>query len=233
MKILMKKTVLIALLALVFVACQQTDRTEEAVRQSVERMMLSNSDTIFTAEMRAIQKVAEGIHYDGYYFMEFDWTTGVFDACSENAGPTIVEVRPLDSIHSQVDMRYVDEGCYDIQYVLHLLREDGQWRIDDVTFETGNTLRGDCEAFCKEVNELYCSEPADEIVAFLLEEEPWEETYTDPGTIFYNNPQRIHEYAEELRNCLKLFSLNPGYTEEYGQQVEAMIERIESHCDSH
>lgn len=130
-------------------------------------------------------------------------------------------------------MRYVDEGCYDIQYVLHLLREDGQWRIDDVTFETGNTLKGDCEAFCKDVVEMYWMNPADEIVAFLLEEEPLEESYTDPATIFYNNPQRIHEYAEELRNCNKLFSLNPNYTEEYGQQIEAMIKRIESHCDSH
>ena len=113
------------------------------------------------------------------------------------------------------------------QFEETILKRYARWNGDNSIFEC-SLLQNIVE------NQVLFYEMTDEeIVAFLLDEEPWEESYTDPATIFYNNPQRIREYAEELRNCHKLFSLNPGYTEEYGQQIEAMIERIESHCDSH
>ena len=32
-----------------------------------------------------------------------------------------------------------------------------------------------------------------------------------------------------LRNCHELFKQNPGYTEEYGKQIDEMIERISEH----
>ena len=62
-----------------------------------------------------------------------------------------------------------------------------------------------------------------------MNEEPLEEHYTDPECIYYNNPSAISQLIEEIKNCHELFRENPEYTEEYGKQIESMIERIAAH----
>ena len=241
----MKKLLLfsLAVVAMMAVSCQNAGNggqettkednqpTEAAVKQAVEQMMLMNvdkdADKILTAEMHALQQQAFGVHYEGDYFMGFQWNTGVLDVCSENAETTIEGVKLVDSLHAEVDMRYLDEGCYDETYVLHLLNEGGQWKIDDVDYQVG-TLREECKAFQEEVADLYATRPVEEVLACLLGEEPTEENYSDPASIYYNNPEALKELADILGNCLELFKKNPGYTDEMGQQVEAMIGRIKA-----
>ena len=167
--------------------------------------------------MHALQQQALGVHYEGDYFMGFQWNTGVLDACSENAETTIEGVKVIDSLHADVDMRYLDEGCYDETYTLHLLNEGGQWKIDDVDYQVG-TLREECKAFQEEVADLYATRPVEEVLACLLGEEPTEENYSDPASIYYNNPEALKELADIMGNCLELFKKNPGYTDEMGQQ---------------
>lgn len=210
---------------------EDNQQIEAAVKQAVEQMMLvdvdKDTDKILTAEMNALQQQALGVNYEGDYFMGFQWNTGVLDACSENANATIEGVKVVDSLHADVDMRYLDEGCYDESYTLHLLNEGGQWKIDDVDYQVG-TLREECKAFQKEVADLFATRPADEVLAYLLGEEPTEENYTDPATIYYNNPDAIQDLVARMGNCLELFKKNPDYTDEMGQQVEAMIDRIKA-----
>lgn len=241
----MKKSLLfsLAVLAMMAMSCQNAGNggqettkednqpTEAAVKQAVEQMMLidvdKDADKILTAEMHALQQQALGVHYEGDYFMGFQWNTGVLDACSENAETTIEGVKVIDSLHADVDMRYLDEGCYDETYTLHLLNEGGQWKIDDVDYQVG-TLREECKAFQEEVADLYATRPVEEVLACLLGEEPTEENYSDPASIYYNNPEALKELADIMGNCLELFKKNPGYTDEMGQQVEAMIGRIKA-----
>lgn len=230
---------MIAVLALMAISCQNSNKGDKAsvseetlVLQCVERMMVSDVDQILSEDMLALQNRAKSVHYDGYYYWGFEWNTGVFDVCSEDADAKIEGVHLRDSLHCDVDIRYVDEGCYDIPYTLNLLKEQGQWKIDEVVYHDGqdsHTLRGDCEAFYEDVAEMYATNPANEVMDFLLGEEPTEESYTEPGTIFFNNPQAVKSYADELRNCLELFKNNPDYTDEMGQRIEAMIAHIEGH----
>ena len=241
----MKKLLLflLAFLALMAMSCQNTgnggqktakednQQVEAAVKQAVERMMLmdvdKDMDKMLTAEMCAIQQQTLGVNYEGDYFMGFQWDTGIFDVCSENADATIEGVKVIDSLHADVEMRYFDEGCYDEPYTLHLLNEGGQWKIDDVDYQVG-TLREQCVTFQEEVAKLFATRPADEVMAYLLGEEPTEENYSDPGTIYYNNPAAVKKLIDNLGNCLELFKKNQGYTDEMGQQVEAMIGRIKA-----
>lgn len=207
--------------------------TEASVKEAVEQLMLldvdEDADEILTAEMFAIQQQALGVHFEGDYFMGFQWNTGVMDACSESIETRIEAVKVLDSLHSDVAMRYVDEGCYDEPYTLHLLNEDGVWKIDDADYlET--TLREQCKLFYDEVAEWYRTTSPEDVMDAFMAEEPSEESYTDPNTIYFNNPKAVKKLVSEIRNNLELFKQNSSYTEDLGSQIEEMISRIETHC---
>lgn len=231
----MKRALLVLVSLVIMASCSNVgdkakDTEEDVIKQRVEEMMLLDADQILTPDLLAIQQHAQSVHFEGDYFFGFEWNTGVFDVCSEPE-LTITGVKPIDSLHCDVNMRYLDEGCYDFSYTLNLLKEKGQWMIDNVTYNEGiyANLRVECEAFYEDVAELYREASADEIMEYLLGEEPSEENYTDPGTIYYNNPQAVKNLVDDLRNCLELFKKNPDYQDEMGQQVEAMIARIETH----
>ena len=64
---------------------------------------------------------------------------------------------------------------------------------------------------------------------FFAGEEPVESSYTDPECIYYNNPEAVKGLVENIKKCQELFKQNPGYTEEMGKQIDAMIERISAH----
>ena len=235
----------LAIVAMVAMSCQnsgnvsqktatkENQQIEASVKQSVEQMMLmdvdKDADRILTAEMFSIQQQTQGVHFEGDYFMGFQWNTGVLDACSENIETRIEAVKVIDSLHSDVAMRYVDEGCYDEPYTLHLLKENGQWKIDDVDFQV-STLREQCKLFYEEVAEWYRTESPETIMEFFMTEEPLEENYTNPNTVYCNNPKAVKTFIGEIRNNHELFKMNPGYTEEMGKQIEVMISRIEAHC---
>ena len=224
------------MLAAMAISCQHTGKekalkiNEDEIRQRVEEMMQLDDEQILTVDMLAIQQHAESVHFEGAYCFGFEWNTGVLDACSE---PTlsIEGVKPVDSLHCDVDMRYVDEGCYDFSYTLNLLKEKGQWRIDNVTYEEGiyANLRVECEAFYEDVAELYRVTDAEEVMANLLSEEPDSWCYISPSCIYYEDPEALQGLIEEIKNCHELFKQNPGYTEEYGTQIDAMIDRIAEH----
>ena len=233
----MKKSLfaLVVLLAMMASACQHTGKNtpkvnEEEIRQRVEEMMLLDNDQILTAEMLAIQQHAMSVHFEGAYCFGFEWDTGVFDACSE---PTldITEIKPVDSVHCDVGIHYLDEGCYDFHYTLNLLKEKGQWLIDNVTYDEGiyADLRAEFDAFYEDVAELYRVVDAEEIMENLLNEEPEPWCYTTPSCLYFDDPEALQGLIEEIKNCHELFKQNPGYTEEYGQQIDEMIERIAEH----
>lgn len=241
----MKKTLfaVIACLALMATACQNTGKgdkeaaskeVEAQVKQRVEQMMQMHeyydADKLLTADLLALQQKAQGVHFWAVFFPGFQWDLGVMDACSEKQEVKIEGIKPIDSLHCDVAMRYVDEGCYDDPYTLKLLKENGEWKIDDVFYNDGeNTLRDDCKLFYEDVVDSYRTTSPKEIMEFFMYEEPLEENYTDPESIYYNNPSAISQLIEELKNCHELFRENPEYTEEYGKQIDAMLERIASH----
>lgn len=238
------KIAVIACLAVMAISCDNTGKktpavpeyqTEAFVRQRVEQMMQMNDyfdmEKLLSTDMLALQKLAQGVHFYGDFCRGFSWNTGILDACSDNQTVSIVGVKPIDSLHCDVDMRYVDEGCYDEPYTLHLLWENGQWMIDDMNYgdEMSATLREDCKEFYTDMEDLYRTTPAEEIMAALKEEEPVEELYTDPACLYYNNPDAVRELIDDIKNCHELFKANPEYTEDYGKQIDAMIERIATH----
>ena len=243
----MKKSFLFsfAVLAMMAMSCQNagnggkevTDEdhqpTEASVKEAVEQLMLidvdKDADKTLTTEMFSIQQKTQGVHFEGDYFMGFQWNTGVLDACSENIETRIEAVKVIDSLHSDVAMRYVDEGCYDEPYTLHLLKEDGMWKIDDADY-VETTLREQCELFYEEVAEWYRTSSPEDVMDAFMAEEPSEESYTDPNTIYCNNPKEVKKLVAEIRNNLELFKQNPSYTEDLGSQIEEMISRIETHC---
>lgn len=240
----MKKTLFatIAFLAVMAISCQNTGNgnneqplkeNEELIRQRVEQMMQMNADNdadkLLTADMFALQTKAQSVHFCADICFGFQWDLGVFDVCSQKPEVLIEGIKPIDSLHCDVAMRYVDSSCYNYPYTLKLLKENGEWRIDDVVYKEGNTLREDCKSFYEYMLETYRTTNPKEIMEYMVQEEPMEENYTDPATIFYNNPDAIRDLIEEIKNCHELFKQNPGYTEEYGKQIEAMIERIASH----
>lgn len=238
------KVAVIACVAVMAIGCDNASKkkpavpeyqTEAFVKQRVEQMMQLNEyfdmDQLLSDDLLALQKKAQGVHYYADFCRGFSWNTGVMDACSDNISVSITGVRPVDSLHCDVDMRYVDEGCYDEPYTLHLLWENGQWKIDDVNYgdEMSATLREDCKDFYSNMVEVYTTRPAAEIMEEMKEEEPLEEVYNDPACIFYNNPESLKEFIEEIRNCHDLFKQNPEYTEDYGKQIDEMIARIAAH----
>jgi len=244
-----KLLAIFAFIALLASACQNNSggntttekladnhQTEAFIRKTVEQMMEKPTDQIMTDFIYNLQQNASSVSYEAEFFFGFEWNGGVFDVCSENAGVRIDSIRVTDSTHSFVDMRWFDEPCYDIPYTLQLLWEDGQWKINEVEYhedvvggDDANTLSGRCRDFYQNIAQYYSEKPADEIMAYLLTEEPSEESYTKPGTIYYNNPKEISKQIERIRNCHQLFKQNPNYTESYGEQINAIIARIEQH----
>jgi len=256
----MKKAMLFSLvvLAMMVLSCQnagnktetvdnattteQDYQSEAYIKQSIEEMMQMDlgysTSSLLSAEMAASQEHACNVFYEGDYFFGFAWNTGLLDACGEVAEPEakIVDVKVTDATHSMVDMRWVDEPCYDLPYTLQLVWEDGQWKIDDVVYyeeyegmdERWNTLRGRCDAFYESMLEQYTTQPADEINAFLLSNQPEEAYYTD-SDYAVSNAQYLQKEIERLKSCHELFKQNQGYTEEMGRQIDAMIAGMESH----
>ena len=229
------------ILAVIFMGCQNKGNEEKArkeaeaqVKQRVEQMMCMHeyydADKLLTNDLYALQTQAQGVHFWYVFFQGFQWDLGVMDVCSENQEVNIEGVKLIDSLHCDVAMRYVDEGCYNDPYTLKLLKEDGEWKIDDVIYNEGeNTLRDDCKTFYEDVVESYSTESCDEVMEFLLSEEPSEENYTDPESVYFEDPDAILQLIDEIKNCHELFKQNPDYTEEYGKQIDAMLERIAAH----
>lgn len=237
----MKKVLIaaFAFLAVVAVSCQNTGNGgkeqasqekeyENQIKQRVEQMMqmheLFDADKILTTDLLALQEKAQSVHFWANFFPGFQWDLAVQDACSENRGAKVEGVTPVDSLHCDVAMRYVDSTCYDTPYTLKLLKENGEWRIDDVLFNE-SSLREDCKDFYEDVVNTYSTEAPEEIMEFLLGEEPNEDYYASADC----TSDDLRGTIENIMNFHELFKQNPGYTEEYGKQIEAMIERISAH----
>ena len=247
----MKKTLVavVAFLTVMAMACQNTDNggkeaaskenktastidNEAQIRQRVEQMMqmheLFDADKILTADLYALQEKAQSVHFWANFFPGFQWDLAVQDACSDNRGAKIEGVKLVDAQHCDVAMRYVDSTCYDAPYTLKLFKENGEWRIDDVLFNE-TSLREDCKDFYEDVVNTYSTEDPNEIMEFFMGEEPTEANYTDPGCIYSDNPDALRSLIKDIKNYHELFKKNPGYTEEMGKQINAMIERIAKH----
>ena len=243
----MKKTLFaaVAFLAVMAMACQNngngskedaSKEKEAQIKQRVEQMIAMNeyydADKILTADLYALQTKAQSIHFWADFFPGFQWDLAVQDACSEHREAKIEGINPIDSLHCEVAMRYVDSTCYNMPYTLKLLMENGEWKIDDVTYNEGeNTLREDCKDFYEGMVDTYRTEDPKEIMEFFGQEEPIESNYTDPECIYYNNPQSLKELIQTIKDCQELFKQNPGYTEEHEKQINAMIERISAHIE--
>ncbi len=239
----MKKTLFAVVVLLTVMACQHTGKggkdkaskeMETQIKQRVEQMIqmhdVFDADKILTSDLYALQSMAQSVHFWADFCWGFQWDLGTMDVCSEKPEVNIEGVKLIDSLHCDVDMRYVDKGCYDDPYTLHLLKENGEWRIDDVTYADGeSTLRDDLKMFYEDMEETYRTTDPEEVMEFFLQEEPLEENYADPDCIYYKNPEAIYNLMHELKQCHQLFMQNPGYTAEYGEQIDAMIRRIGSH----
>ena len=237
----MKKVLIaaFAFLAVIAMSCQNTGNggkeqaskekeNEAQIKQRVEQMMqmheLFDADKILTTELYDLQTKAQSVHFWANFFPGFQWDLAVQDACSENRSAVIEGVTPVDSLHCDVAMRYVDSTCYEAPYTLKLLKEKGEWRIDDVIFNE-TSLREDCVTFYEDVIETYKTEAPEDIMEFLMSEEPDEDYYASPDC----TPDDLRSLIEDIKNFHGLFMQNPKYTEEYGKQIDAMIGRIESH----
>ena len=239
----MKKTLLavIAILAVMTMGCQNkggkdnaSKEIETQVRQRVEQMIQMHeyfdADKILSSDLLALQNFAQGVHIWYVFFPGFQWDLGTMDACSEKQEVNIEGIKPVDSLHCDVAMRYVDEGCYDDPYTLKLVMENGEWKIDDVIYNEGeNSLRDDCKLFYEDVANEYRTSDPEEIMEFLMTEEPAEDNYTDPECIYYDNPDAIWQLIDEIKSCHELFKQNPEYKEDYGKKIDEMLERIASH----
>ena len=240
----MKKTVFaaIAFLAVMAMSCQNTDNGdkekaakefEAQIKQRIEQMIQLNeyyyADKLLTADMFALQEKAQGVHFWADFCPGFQWDLGIMDGCSANQEKRIEGIKPIDSLHCNVDMRYVDSTCYNEPYTLNLLKENGEWKIDNVTYNEGvNNLREDCKDFYEDMVDNYSTNSPEEIMEFLSQEEPTEANYTDPECIF-SNPDELKHLIEGIKTCQELFKQNPGYTEEHEKQINEMIERISAH----
>ena len=238
----MKKTLFaaVAFLAVMAMACQNTGNetnsketaVETQIKQRVEQMMkmseVDDADKMLTAELLALQEKAQSIHFWANIFPGFQWDLAVQDACSENRYAKVEGVTPVDAQHCDVAMRYIDSTCYTYPYTLKLINENGQWKIDDVLYNE-SSMRQDCKDFYEDMVEVYATDSPEEIMEFLLGEEPTEANYTDPECLYYNNPEALRHLVETIKTGQALFEKNPGYTEEYGKQLAAMIERIQNH----
>ncbi len=244
----MKKSLFAAIffLAVMAMACQNSgkgnsepaskekENEEEVIKQRVEQMTKMNADDdadkLLTADMFALQSKAQSVHYYADICYGFQWDLGMQDACSDNRGAVVEGVKLVDSLHCDVAMHYVDSTCYESNYTLKLLKENGEWRIDDVVYNAGhNTLREDCKDFYAYMVDAFATDDPKEIMEFIMGEEPLESHYTDPEFVYYNNPESLKDLIEDIKNLQEIFKKNPGYTEEYGKQIDEMIKRISSH----
>ena len=243
--ITMKKTAFaaIAFLAMMAMSCQNTgnggneiaskeNEKETQIKQRVEQMMkmseVDDADKMLSTELYALQTKAQSVHLWADIFSGFQWDLAVQDACSENRSAKIEGVKPVDAQHCDVAMRYVDSTCYTFPYTLKLINENGEWKIDDVLYNE-SSLRDDCKDFYEDMVDVYTTDSPDEIMEFLLGEEPSEDNYTDPECLYYNNPAAVKGLIQSIKACQELFKQNPGYTEEHEKQINAMIERISAH----
>ena len=125
----MKKTLFatVAFLAVMAMACQNTGNggnetaskekeNEAQIKQRVEQMMkmseVNDADKMLTSELLALQEKAQSVHFWASFCPGFQWDLAVQDACSENRGAKIEGVKPVDSLHCDVAMRYFDSTCY-------------------------------------------------------------------------------------------------------------------------
>lgn len=240
--------ILWAMMAATAVVCQASNSqstpavahdTQAAIRQRVEQMKTveyQNQDQILTkglqdelARVHSIFNINEDDIYVG-----FEWAPGVMDVCGEKEPEAkIVKVNVVDKTHADVEMLYVDQPCYEIPYTLHLLWEDDAWKIDEVDYfgqeESWTTLRDQCGSFYDLMVEEYRTVPAGDILDNMLAMEPSEENYTDPATIYYNNPKELRHLVDQIKKGHELFKKNPGYQPAMAKKINDMIARIERH----
>lgn len=252
------KLILWAMMAVMAVACQANEnknaatpeaapeaapaapkQAEAFLRQRVEQMKLveyKDQDQILTkglqkelAHAHSIFNISESDLYVG-----FEWAPGILDVCGDKEPEVKVDkVELIDNTHAVVDMLYVDKPCYEIPYQLCLLWEDGDWKIDDVSYgeqeEGWGTLRDQCFTYYNLMAESYKNDLAQDVFENILSWEPTEENYNDPGTIYYNNPKELQHLIEQIKNSKELFKKNPGYKPAMGKQLDDMIARIKKH----
>ena len=188
----MKKVLITAFacLAVMAMSCQNTNNEDKEnaaqvalIKQRVERMLqmhdFYDADKLLTTELYALQTKAQDVYFWANFFPGFQWDLAVQDACSEDRGSVIEEVTIVDSLHCDVAMRYIDSTCYNAPYVLKLLKENGEWRINDVLFN-GSSLHDDCISFYEDVIETYTTDDPEDIMEFLRSEEPDENFYANP-----------------------------------------------------
>ena len=246
------KLVIWAVLAMMTIACQANEikkkstsssvvpkQTQADVRKRVEQMKLvdyQNQDKILSSELREALAHAHSIfsiNEDDTY-VGFEWAPGVLDVCGEKEPQALIDkVVIIDKNRAYVDMLYVDEPCYEIPYSLYLLWEDGEWKIDDVTYteqaEGWCTLRDQCSSYYDMMSKSYLTERAQDVVDNMLSMEPLEKNYSDPATIYYNNPKELRHLIEQINNGHELLKKNPGYTPAMGKKLNDMIARIKKH----
>lgn len=211
------------------------NEAETALKACVSQMMqiepYGNLQHLLTTDLLPQQQQAHDIiNCLGNDYMGFEWNTGVLDVCGDTPQTTIQAMRIVDATHAQVDMRYVDRPCYDLPYTMFMLREDGQWKIDDILYaEDSTTLRQRSEEFCQEMAQQYTDMPIDEIMDCLLTMEPSEHQLSDPAIIYHNNPQALRTLARQLRSTHELVKANPGYNHTtHGKALNDMVKRIEA-----
>ncbi len=220
---------------------QQHEQTNADVRRCVEQMIQVDHramDQILTSALNAVLAHAHSIFSvtDDDTFVEFSWAPGLLDVCDVN-GPEvrIVNVNIVAEGHAVADILYVDTPCYEIPYTLDLLWEDGKWKIDDVFYseqeerEGWRTLRDQCSSLYDLVAQGYINQPAQDVIASMLAMEPTEKDYSDPATIYYNNPKQLSHLIEQISNGHELLKKNPGYTPAMSKQLNDMIARIKKH----
>ncbi len=250
------KMILWAVVAMMAVGCQANESkvaveaassvpspaptSQTAIRQRVEQMMqveYEHYDQILSTGLQkaldhaySIYNISENDTYVG-----FAWNANVLDVCGDKEPEVkIGDIKVVDDSHAKVDMRYLDKPCYDILYVLYLVWENDNWMIDDVEYpdteeEGWGNLLSQCNTYYNMMVEAYKTDPAQDILENMLSMEPSEENYTDPGTIYYNNPKEVQHLIDQMSKSLELFKKNPGYKPAMGKQINDMIARIRKH----
>lgn len=248
------KLIIWAALAMITVACQANEsktttsstastaapkQTEADVRQRIEQMKLVEYQNFDQILSKGLQKELAHAHSifninEDDTHVDFEWAPGILDVCGEKEPQVLIDkINIVDQKYAYADMLYVDKPCYEIPYTLCLLWEDGEWKIDDVTYseqaEGWCTLRDQCSSFYDMMADEYKTGRAQDIIDNMLSMEPIEENYNDPATIYYNNPKELKHLIEQIENGHQFFKKNPGYTPAMGQKLNDMIARIKKH----
>ncbi len=218
---------------------ESTQNAEDAVFQRVEQMKqveYVNYNLILSSGLQQALNHANSVFdiSDNTSWVGFEWAPGIMDVCGEKEPEIKVDkVKLIDVGHADVIMRYVDSPCYDFRYTLKLIWENGNWMIDDVyhtDYEGGySNLRKKCDDLYKHIVNEYATCDAADVLAGMLSMEPLEANYTDPATIYYNNPKEIQHLIDQMHNGLELFKKNPGYTKAAGKRITDMINRVKRH----